>query len=390
MNASQQHIYLDYSASTPVDPEVEEVIVRQIRENFGNASSIHAYGRKAKVVLEESREVIARFIGAETSEIFFTSGGTEADTHAIVGTALARRRSSGKDHVIVSSIEHHAVLDSAEYLRSLGFRVSRIPSDRSGSIDPSAVVELITDKTAIISVMHANNETGTLQPVREIALGAKEKGIVFHSDTVQTVGKVLVNVNDLGIDLLPISAHKMYGPKGIGAIYIRKGTELDPLIHGGAQERKNRPGTENIPLIAGFAAAVALAERTMEHVRSNAVMVRKELLELITGQCDGIICNTRLDDSLPHIVSISLDPAVYAVESETLLMGLDLRGVAVSSGSACTSGSIQPSHVLMAMGYDRQTAQSAVRFSFGKFTTIQEVVSAGEIFCSMVRSFRKQ
>lgn len=390
MKNRQPHIYLDYSASTPLDPEVESVIVQQLKENYGNASSIHSFGRKAKVVLEESREVIARFIGAETSEIFFTSGGTEADNHALIGTALARRRSGGKDHVIVSSIEHHAVLDSAEYLRTLGFRVSLVPTDRWGYIDPSAVEGLITNKTAIVSVMHANNETGALQPVEEISRIARSHGIAFHSDTVQTIGKIPVNVNDLGIDLLPISAHKMYGPKGVGAIYIRKGTELDPLIHGGAQERKNRPGTENVPLIAGFAKAVDLAGQTMGNVRERVSVFRKELLELITGQCEGIICNTQQDRSIPHILSVSLDPDVYAVESETLLMGMDLRGVAVSSGSACTSGSIQPSHVLMAMGYEKRTAQSTVRFSFGKFTTIQEVVSAGEIFCSMVRSFRKQ
>ncbi|MFZ4619021.1 MAG: cysteine desulfurase family protein [Bacteroidota bacterium] len=387
---TQPHIYLDYSASTPVDAEVAAIIQQQMDRNFGNASSIHSFGRQAKVVLEESRETIARFIGAETSEIFFTSGGTEADNHALIGTALAARRKTGRNHLIVSSIEHHAVLDCAEYLSTRGFRVTYIPVDNKGFVDPSVVADLITDTTSIISVMHANNETGALQPVRELSRLANEKNIVFHSDTVQTIGKLPVNVNDLGMDLLAISAHKIYGPKGIGAIYIRKGTDLVPLIHGGAQERKNRPGTENIPLIAGFAKAVELAGSTMDKTASDVAVFKNELIKMITASCSGIIFNSDSERSIPHILSISLDPEFYDVESETMLMGLDLRGVAVSSGSACTSGSVQPSHVLMAMGYDKRTAQSAVRFSFGKFTTIQEVVSAGNTFCSMVQSFKKQ
>ncbi len=372
-----------------MDREVAAVIQQQMTENFGNASSIHSYGRSAKVVLEESRETIARFIGAETSEIFFTSGGTEADNHALIGTALAKRRSTGKDHILVSSIEHHAVLDCTEYLASLGFHVTHIPVGRNGFILPASVEELITEKTSIISVMHANNETGALQPVREISQITKDRNITFHSDTVQTIGKIPVNVGDIGIDLLAISAHKIYGPKGIGAIYIRKGTDLDPLLHGGSQERKNRPGTENVPLIAGFAKAVEIAGRTMEKTAADAAMFRKELLNLINANCPGIICNSNTEQSIPHILSVSLDPTHYNIESETLLMGMDLRGVAVSSGSACTSGSVQSSHVLMAMGYDKHTAQSTVRFSFGKFTTIQEVVTAGNIFCSIVLAFEK-
>lgn len=372
-----------------MDEEVVAVIQQQMSENFGNASSIHSYGRSAKVVLEESRETIARFIGAETSEIFFTSGGTEADNHALIGTALAKRRSTGKDHILVSSIEHHAVLDCAEYLASLGFHVTHILVDSNGYISPAEVEKRITVKTSIISVMHANNETGALQPVREISKIAKERNITFHSDTVQTIGKVPVNVNDLGVDLLAISAHKIYGPKGIGAIYIRKGTDLDPLIHGGSQERKNRPGTENVPLIAGFAKAVELAVRTMEKTAVDVAIFRNELLNLINKNCPGIICNSDIERSIPHILSVSLDPVHYNIESETLLLGMDLRGVAVSSGSACTSGSVQPSHVLMAMGYDKHTAQSTVRFSFGKLTTIQEVVSAGDIFCSIVKAFKQ-
>jgi cysteine desulfurase len=390
VNINKERIYLDYSASTPLDDEVFEVIHANLRGTFGNASSIHSYGRAAKVVLEESREKIARSIGAETSELFFTSGGTESDNHALVGRALAQRRSCGNDHIIVSSIEHHAVLDCAEYLRELGFRISIVPVDHDGFVHADSIENLITDKTCIISVMHANNETGAIQPVKEIAALAKKHGIPFHSDTVQTIGKIPVNVNDLGVDLIAISAHKIYGPKGIGALYIRQGTELDAFLHGGSQERKNRPGTENVPLIAGFAKAIERAEEIREKMYASAVRLRSGLLGIITSTCQGVITNSDETRSLPHILSISLDPSFYEIESETLLLNMDLRGVAVSSGSACTSGSVQPSHVLLAMGRDTKTTQTTVRFSFGKFTTIEEVKRAGETYCSIVQSFLKK
>ncbi len=389
MNNSKHHIYLDYSATTPLDDEVSEVIRMHLRDTFGNASSIHSFGRTAKALLEENREIIARSIGAETSEVFFTSGGTESDNHALIGRALAQRRTSGKDHIIVSAIEHHAVLDCAEYLRTLGFRISTIPVDQNGYVHPDEIEKLITDSTCLISVMHANNETGAIQPVKEISAVTKKYGIPFHSDTVQTIGKIPVDVNDLGVDLLAVSAHKVYGPKGIGAIYIRKGTDLDPILHGGAQERNTRPGTENVPLIAGFAKAVERAEQNRDTLFTSALQFRTELLGIITSSCKGVINNSSGTQSLPHILSISLDPSFYEIESETLLFNMDLRGVAVSSGSACTSGSVQPSHVLMAMGRDIKTTQTTVRFSFGKFTTIEEVKSAGNTYCSIVQSFLK-
>jgi len=387
---NKQHIYLDYSATTPLDTEVAEVVRLHLNETFGNASSVHAFGRSAKVVLEESREKIARSIGADTAEIFFTSGGTESDNHALMGSALSQRRSSGKDHIIVSAIEHHAVLDCAEYLHELGFTISRIPVDSNGFVQPEEIKKLITDKTCIVSVMHANNETGAIQPIQEISAITKNFGIPFHSDTVQTFGKIPVNVNDLGVDILALSAHKIYGPKGIGAIYIRKGTNLDAFLHGGAQERKNRPGTENIPLIAGFAKAIELAENNREKLYTAVSDFRSELLNIIRSSSVGIVLNSIEDRSLPHILNVSLDSTYYEIESETLLLNMDLRGIAVSSGSACTSGSVQPSHVLLAMGRDAKTAQAAIRFSFGKFTTIQEVKRAGETFCSIVQSFLKK
>lgn len=382
-----RHIYLDHSATTPLDPAVAAVIRTHLDETFGNASSIHQYGRTAKVVLEESRERIARAIGARTAEIFFTSGGTESDNHALIGSALYQRRAAGRDRVAVSAIEHHAVLDSAEYLRSIGFMVDRIPVNSSGSVDPESVAASVSDRTAVLSVMHANNETGVIQPIPAIAEIARKHRIPFHSDTVQTVGKLPVNVDALGADLIAISAHKIYGPKGVGAIYIRQGTSLDPLLHGGAQERNNRAGTENVPLIAGMAEAVEIAERSREELYHKAAVLRDTLFGIVINGIPGVIRNSDPDVSLPHILSLSLDSRRYDVESESLLLNLDLKGVAVSSGSACTSGSVQPSHVLLAMGRDPKTTAATVRFSFGKFTTIEEVTKAGELFCSIVRSF---
>ncbi len=389
MKNSIPHIYLDYSATTPLDRSVADVIQEHLKNTYGNASSVHFYGRTAKVVLEESREVIAKSIGAETAEIFFSAGGTESDNHALMGVALSQRRKNGKDHIIVSAIEHHAVLDCAEYLQELGFRISYIPVDENGFVNPNDIEKLITEKTCIVSVMHANNETGAIQPIKEIAEITQKHKITFHSDTVQTIGKIPVHVNELGVDLLAISAHKIYGPKGIGAIYIRKGTEVDALLHGGTQERKNRAGTENIPLIAGFAKAMEVAEQNRDELFLHTVHLKSNLKNKIQSTLDGIIFNSDDERSLPHIVSVSLDSSLYDVESESLLLNMDLRGVAVSSGSACTSGSVQPSHVLLAMGRDAKTTQATIRFSFGKFTTIDEVEKAGEIFCSIVQSLPK-
>jgi len=383
-------IYLDYSATTPIDPEVASVIERHFENTYGNASSIHSYGRIAKVVLEESREIIAQSIGAETAEIFFTAGGTEADNHALIGTAFAQRRKYGNDHIIVSAIEHHAVLDSAEYLKNHDFRIALLPVDENGIVDIAELERQINLKTAIVSIMHANNETGVVQPIKKIAEFIKKNKVIFHSDTVQTIGKIPVKVNDLGIDLLAISAHKIYGPKGVGAIYIRKGTDIDPLLHGGSQERKNRAGTENIPLIAGFAKAIELADRGREELFQHVTKLRALLKSIIKSNVQNVFYNSHDEYSIPHILNVSLDSSLYNIENETMLLNMDLKGVAVSSGSACTSGSVQPSHVLLAMGRDPKTTHLTIRFSFGKFTTIEEVENAGRIFCAIVQSLPKK
>lgn len=388
MKTHKEQIYLDYSATTPIDQEVFSVIHSHLDSTFGNASSVHAFGRKAKIILEESREIIAHSIGAETAEIFFTSGGTESDNQALLGTAFVKNK-AGKNHIIVSSIEHHAVLDCAEYAKELGFDVTYLPVDENGVVSIFSVENAITDKTCIVSIMHANNETGILQPIQQVSEITKKLNITFHSDTVQSFGKIPVDVNELGIDILALSAHKIYGPKGIGATYIRRGTELDALLHGGSQERKVRAGTENIPLIAGFAKAVELAQKNRESLYKHVQQLHSTLIEIIRTNVSGIILNSNMTVGLPHILNVSLDSSVYSIESDSLLLNMDLRGVAVSSGSACTSGSVQPSHVLLAMGRDTKTTQATIRFSFGKFTTIEEVEEAGKIFCSIVQDLSK-
>lgn len=389
MNNSK-HIYLDYSATTPIDAEVLKVITTHLAETYGNASSVHAYGRKAKVVMEESREIIARSINAEPSEIFFTSGGTEADNHALIGAAFAMKRKKGKNHLLVSAIEHHAVLDTADYLKKFGFLVSYIPVDSTGRVVIEEVKSLVTTNTGIISVMHANNETGVMQPLHEIALIAKEHDLLFHSDAVQTFGKIPIDVKELPLDLLTLSAHKIYGPKGIGAIYIRKGTNIDSLLHGGAQERNNRAGTENVPFVAGFAKAVEISLAQMHQHAEHASLLNSRMRKIIEESVEGAIINSSQQYSLPHILNVALESSVYDTEAETMLLNMDLHGVAVSSGSACTSGSIQPSHVLLAMGLDEKSTRSAIRFSFGRYTTLSEVEKAGEIYCSITQTLQKK
>ena len=385
LNGHAESVYLDYSATTPVDPEVVDAMEPYFSRSFGNASSIHAFGRKTKIVLEESREKIARAIGAEPGEIFFTSGGTEADNHALAGVVSAAKRSHGKHHLIVSSVEHHAVLRCAEYLSANGFDVTYLPVDGYGRVDPDDVRGAIRPETALVSVMHANNEIGTLQPIREIARAAHDHGVVFHSDTVQSAGKIPVDVNDLPVDLLALSAHKFYGPKGIGAIYIRKGIDIDQFIHGGAQERNRRAGTENIPLIAGFAKAIEISRRDMEKNIAHANELRQELQRLLSRRFESILFNGHPVDALPSIVNISFDSTKADIDGEALLLNMDLRGIAVTSGSACSSGSMEPSHVLRAIGRDLKTARASIRFSTGKNTTMDEIRKAVDVLEEVAR-----
>ncbi|MDL1892524.1 cysteine desulfurase [Sphingobacteriales bacterium CHB3] len=367
-----KRVYLDHTATTPLDERVFEAMRPYFSEAFGNASSVHSFGREAKSALEKARETIAKAIGAQSGEVFFTSGGTESDNFAIRGIAKASLK-KGKNHIITSAAEHPAVLEPCEMLREEGFDVTVLPVDANGIVSPDQVKQAITGKTCLVTIMHANNEVGSISPIKEIAEAVHEKGLPLHTDAVQTPGKIPLNVAELGVDLVTLSAHKLYGPKGIGALYVKKGTELEPMLHGGGQERGKRPGTENVPLAVGFAKAVELAVSEMEVEMKRLATIRDNLQSAISNQFPSAIINGHPTERLPNILNISFDSSKIQLEGEMLVMNMDLEGIAVTSGSACTSGSMQPSHVLLAMGRDGKTARATLRFAFGKSNTTEDV-----------------
>lgn len=376
-------IYLDYAATTPLAIEVFEAMRPYFLEKFGNASSFHKFGQEAKAVLEESRSKIAKLIGVNSGELYFVSGGTEANNTAIKGIAIKSKR-IGKNHIITSKVEHHAVLDTCEYLERNGFAITYLNVDKDGFVDPSDVKAAITEKTCLISIMLVNNETGVIMPVREIGEIAKQNSIPFHTDAVQAFGKIPVNVNDLNVDLLSLSAHKLYGPKGVGAIYVRKGIELEKIFHGGGQERGFRAGTESVPLAFGFARAAELATSNLENEFSRIMKLKNTFLENLKRLIPHFIINGDIENTVPNILSISFDSSKIKLDGEALLLNLDLEGIAVASGSACTSGSVKPSHVISAMGRDLETAKSTIRFSFGKLTTEDEIRTVLEILLRII------
>ena len=381
-------IYLDHTATTPLDDRVFEAMRPYFSGTFGNASSIHSFGREAKTALEKARETIAKAIGAQSGEIFFTSGGTESDNFAVRGVAMAARK-GGKNHVITSAVEHHAVLEPCEMLKEEGFDVTILPVDSNGLVIARQVKEAITDKTCLVSIMHANNEVGTVYPIKEIAAVAHARGVVVHTDGVQTLGKISFSVKDLDVDLMTISAHKLYGPKGIGALFVKKGTELEAMIHGGGQERGKRPGTENVPLAVGFAKAVELATMEMPSESARLESLRNNLESRIRAEFPPAIINGHPVERLPHILNVSFDSGKISLEGEMLVMNMDLQGIAVTSGSACTSGSMQPSHVLLAMGRDEKTAKATLRFAFGKCNTQSDVDYIVESLHQVIRQMTR-
>lgn len=384
-----KRIYLDHSATTPLDPLVLEAMVPYFQGTFGNASSVHSFGREARAVLEESRERIAHIIGARNDEVFFTSGGTEADNYAVKGVARAGAR-RGRKQVLVSAIEHHAVLHAAEALRAEGIQVEYLSVDQYGMVNTEELRRRVSDQTALVSVMHANNEIGTIQPLKEVAAAAKSVGAVVHSDTVQTAGKLPLRFSEMGVDLLALSAHKFHGPKGIGAIVIRKGTIIEPLIVGGAQESNRRAGTESVALAVGFARALELSHSVMEQESHRIGELRERLKGELLSYFPALLINGHPRQVLPYILSVSFDSATFPLDGDALIMGMDLRGVAVTSGSACTSGSLQPSHVLRAMGRDERTAKATVRFSFGKGTTEEDINYAASALKEVVTTMKSK
>jgi len=363
--------YLDYNATTPVDPAVLEAMLPFLADTFGNASSIHSAGQRARAAVDRARDSVAALLGAKSSEIVFTSGGTEADNLAILGliSAVALKSAGTRRHIVTSTIEHHAVLNSCQALEEQGVEVTYVPVGSTGVVDPNEIRRSLRPETVLITVMHANNELGTIQPVEEIGRIASEADVYFHSDAVQSAGKLPFSVNQLGVDLLSISAHKIYGPKGVGALYVRTGTPLSPQFHGGHHERDRRPGTENVPGIVGFgkAAELALANLAAEPQRIGALRDRLERAILDS------ISSVRVNGDVARRVANTTNLSFAAAGGEAMLIALDLIGVACSTGAACSSGAVEPSHVLLAIGLSPDEARSSLRFSLGRQTTSEEV-----------------
>lgn len=377
-------IYLDHSATTPIDPEVLEAMMPFLRENYGNPSSIHLAGRRVRQAVESARDRIAHFIGAKPGEIVFTSGGTESDNLALLGVIGQKDpHFNGGGHLITTPIEHPAVLRPCAYLETLGYRVTYVPVDRWGRVDPASVEEAITPETQLISVMMANNEVGTLQPIREIGAIARNRGIPFHVDAVQAVGKVPVNVEELNVDLLAFTAHKFHGPKGIGALYVRSGIELAPVTRGGHQERGRRGGTENAAGIVGFGKAAEIAQRDWDRNVQHILHLRQQLLRL-TRELEMVRLNGHPEHTVPQTVNL----CILYVDGVALQANLSQRGIYISVASACASGSLEPSYVLKAMGLSDFAAYSSVRFSLGKDNTEEQIDRTVEQVKDLVGTLR--
>lgn len=389
----KKKIYLDNAATTPLDKKVLRAMLPYLKENYGNASSIYSLGQEAKEAIEKSRETIANFIIAKKEEIIFTSGGTESNNFAIKGIAFLNEK-FGK-HIITSKIEHHAVLESCHWLEKRGFKITYLPVDKNGLVNINEVEKAITDETILISVMQANNEIGTIQPIIEIGnlvksvrVKRKEKGIeapiYFYTDAVQTFGHLPINVDELNIDLLSASAHKLYGPKGVGLLYIRQGTKIDVFSHGGGHEWGMRSGTENVPGIVGFAKAVEIAKEEMNKEYKRLIELRERLLKEILAKIKSVHLNGHPHLRLPNNLNISIE----GVEGEAMVLALNDAGIAASTGSACSSKSLKPSHVLMAIGHSPETAHSSLRFTLGRFTTNKNINYLLKVLPQIVEKLR--
>lgn len=375
-------IYLDHSATTPVDPQVAEVVKKYMVEWFGNPSSLHSFGREAKEAVENARDQVSNLINCSPDEVYFTSGGTESDNLALIGYAL-RNREHG-NHVIISNVEHPAIWLAAEELERLGFEVSRVEADRFGTVHPEDVISHIRNNTILASVMHVNNEVGTINNIGAIGRALRERDVIFHTDAVQSFGKVAIDVREMCVDLLSLSSHKIYGPKGVGALFIRKGLELHPQLFGGHQQDGIRPGTENIPGIVGIGKAAEVCADKMEDEAKKLSALRDNMRELIFAEIDDVILNGHPENRLPGNLNLSF----HGVEGEALLLALDLAGIAASTGSACSSGSTQPSRILMNIGLRPEDAQSSLRLTFGRSNTTDDIRYAAGVIIDAVKRLR--
>lgn len=379
----EKSVYLDYNATTPVAPEVLEEMLPHLREEFGNPSSIHSFGQRAKAALYDARERVAALIGAKPSEVLFTSGGTESDNLAILGVLEAAE--GKRRHLVASAVEHHAVLNTIKAFAKKGVRVSWVRPNRHGQIEPEDLERALTPETLLVSIMHANNETGVVQPIAELARRAHRAGAYFHTDAVQSVGKIRVDVGELGVDLLSLSGHKMYGPKGTGALYVGRRVDLRRVLHGGGQERSRRAGTENLAGLVGLGRAAELARHQQPAEAERLADLRDRLEEGVVRSVDGVHVNGAGVERTPNTVSFRFEE----LEGETLTIALDLQGYAVSTGAACSSGTVEPSHVLMAMGLDDDEVKGSIRVSLGKYTTGSEIEGFISVLRSVVSSMRR-
>jgi cysteine desulfurase len=373
-------VYFDHAATTPVDPGVLEVMLPYFSERFGNASEVHTPGRLAKAGLDHARAQVAAALGAHEREIVFTGGGTESDNLALVGTLQAQQPA----HLVVGAVEHPAIVESARFLQGLGWDVTFVPVDRHGKMTADAVSQALRDDTRLVSIMLANNVVGTLQPIREIAALAHERGVTVHTDAVQAVGAVPVDVDDLGVDMLSLSGHKLYGPKGIGALYVRRGTRIKPALHGGGQERGLRSGTENVAGAVGLGAAIEMATAALPIAGPHMIALRERLLAGILAAVPEVESLGHREERLPGNVCVS----VRYIEGESMILKLDADGIAASSGSACASQSLEPSHVILAMGYDAVAAHGSLRLSLGRENTDADVDHFLAVFPGIVEQLR--
>ncbi len=386
-----KRIYFDNAATTPVHPKVKEKVLPFLTEQFGNPSSIHSFGREVRVAVEEARELVADFINADPSEIYFTSGGTEADNTAVFGISKTEFAESGRNKIITSKVEHHAVLDSFKQLSEQGFETIFIGTDNNSKMDLSELTQNLDDRTSLVAAIHVNNESGVINNADEIVKLAKENNSLVHLDCVQSFGKYPLDVKKLAADTIAASSHKIYGIKGTGMLYVKSGTPISPILFGGSQERNRRGGTENIAGIIGFAEAVLIAK---ENMNGNFDLVSKHRDYFFSGIeniSDGTISiNSKGDEFSPYVISITFDDTIYNNDAEAMLMFLDINGIAVSNGSACTSGTLKPSHVITAMGKSPEDAAGTLRFSFNPQNTKEEIDYALEVLVKMQKNFRKQ
>lgn len=383
-------VYLDYAATTPINPDVLKIMLPYLTDKYGNPSSIHKFGQETRTAIENSRDEIAKILNVKQKEIYFTSGGTESINFALIGTATTIKEETGKNEIITSLAEHHATLETCKFLEKKGFKVIYLTPNNEGLITPEIIFPHLNDKTALLSLIHINNETGSITPIKELSAITSERKIIFHVDAVQSFCKTKIDLNEIKIDLLSASAHKIFGPKGTGFLFIRTETPISPLIYGGSQERNRRGGTENVAGIVGLSEAAKTMIEKVDEYFEKVSTIKKYFIEQLKTFGDFILYNSPIENCSPYILNISFNPEYFKIDENSLIMNFAIRGVAVSSGSACTSGVLEPSHVLLSMGHSEKRASTAVRFSFSHLTTIEEIDYTLEVIEQIIKILKNK